>query len=164
MTIKKLTKEDARRLSALIRTVEENLTRKEFWLPVNETSAAHFFDPDWTEFWGVFEEDRLIAASALFFNPHEYGESISHLPDREGPVAEVGRCMVHPDFRGRNLLYQLNGELIRSAAARGIRFLLATIHPENTPSQKSFQKSGFEKSFTYTKNENYLRDIYTMEL
>ena len=72
--------------------------------------------------------------------------------------------MVHPDYRGRNLLATINKELISVAKEKGLRFLLATIHPDNVPSQTSFRKLGFVKRTTYFKSDGFVRDVYTFDL
>ena len=164
MEIKKLSIKDKNQLEALISVVEENIENRDFWLPINNISKEHFFDESWTEFIGMFEGDALIAAVALFFNEHEYGESLRELGVKGKKVAEIGRAMVHPDYRGHNILYQLNLCLLKEAKEKNIDMLLATIHPQNLPSQKSFQKLGMKKQHTYVKGNAYLRDIYTLDI
>ena len=112
----------------------------------------------------MFDGTRLIAAVALFYNEHEFGESLKQLGQPLGTVAEIGRAMVHPVYRGNNLLYRLNTELLKAAKGKGIDTVLATIHPDNLPSQRSFQKLGLVKQCTYVKGDRYVRDIYTMKL
>lgn len=164
MEIRKLTVDDRSNLENLINTIETNLEQRAFWLPINTTSREHFFDPAWTEFYGVFENSKLIAASALFYNEHEFKESAEAIGMENTIIAEIGRCMVHPDFRGKNLLYKINCELLKIAAEKKIEYILATIHPDNLPSQKSFQKLGIKKELTYTKSNGYVRDIYVLKL
>lgn len=162
--IRKLTIDDQAGLDNLINTIETNLERRDFWLPINTTSREHFFDSVWTEFYGIFHNSKLIAASALFYNKHEFKESAAAIGMENTVIAEIGRCMVHPDFRGKNLLYKINCELLKVAAEKRIECILATIHPDNLPSQKSFQKLGLKKELTYTKSNGYVRDIYTLKL
>ncbi len=164
MNIRKLTALDSESLKKLIEAIEDSLENKDFWLPINETSEIHFFDENWTEFYGLFEGERLVAASALFYNEHEFGESLSHLQRIGCKTAEIGRSMVHPQYRGNNYLLKINTELLKLAKSKGIELVLATIHPQNVPSQKSFQKLGFTKQCTYVKHGGFLRDIYTYDL
>ena len=163
MKIKLLTIEDKPQLEDLISSIEDNLEKPDYWLPINSTSKEHFFDPEWTIFLGMFDCEKLIAAVALFLNEHEFGESLEHLDGASGKVAEFGRAMVHPDYRGNNYLYALNLRLMEVAEEHNIDLAIATIHPDNTPSQKSFKKIGFERKLTYVKENGFLRDIYVFE-
>ena len=102
MKIKKLTLNDKEQLNILIGKIEENLEKEDYWLPINEPSREHFFDEQWTEFYGMFDGDELIAAAALFYNEHEYGESVQVIGLECDRVAEIGRAMVAPSYRGNN--------------------------------------------------------------
>ena len=164
MMIRRLTPSDHDALWELIGEIESSLPNKEFWLPIKEGSSSHFFDESWTEFHGAFDGEHLIGASALFYNSYEFGESLEQLGMDTDGVAEVGRSMVHPDYRGRNILAEINTELICVARDRGLKTLIATIHPDNIPSQSSFRKIGFVKRKTYLKSDGFVRDILTLEL
>lgn len=123
MNIRVLDKNDKAALEQLIYTIENALPVPEWWIPIDDIERSHFFDADWTCFLGAFNDDNeLVAASALFFNEHEFAEEAEKLglDIRSTNVAEVGRCMVHPDFRGHNLMCELNKRLCSIARNRGI--------------------------------------------
>ncbi len=167
MIIRKLTLDDKDGLSSLISEIENTLDNKEFWLPINETSRIHFFDEKWTRFFGIFEKGKLIAASGLFLNPHEFGESLSKIPNflpNNSEVVEIGRAMVHPKHRGNNYLFQINTQILEESKKLGKKYVIVTIHPDNIPSKKSFEKLGLNKVLTYKKSCGFIRDIYMMEL
>ena len=164
MTIQKLTVVHKPQLDLLIDHTEATLADKAFWLPIKEEARAHFFDDEWTEFYGAFDGERLIGAAALFYNEYEYGESLRRLNVNCRKVAEIGRAMVHQDYRGNHVLYSINRHLTCIARKKGIDLLLATIHPDNTPSRKSFEKLGMERQCTYTKSDGFIRDIFTMTI
>lgn len=163
-TIRKLTSKDSKELETLISIIESNLERKEFWLPINDIARSHFFYDDWTEFYGVFDEDILVGAAALFYNEHEFGESLKELGEDLYPLAEMGRAMINPEYRGNNLIQLINNKLIDVAKSKNIKYILATIHPENIPSKKSFMKIGGEYKTTYKKSNGYVRDIFILTL
>ena len=79
MIIRKLTDSDSEALFSLIEDIESTLVSRDFWLPIKDTSKEHYFDPSWTEFYGAFDGDRLVGASALFYNPFEFGESVGQI-------------------------------------------------------------------------------------
>ena len=164
MYLKKLEKGDEEKLLDLIKQIEDSLQDKKWWLPINTISKKHFFDDGWTYFLGLFDNDKLIGASALFFNKHEFGESLSNCKKAKLPVVEIGRCMILPSYRKKNLLCNLNIKLIEIAKEKGIKTILATIHPENKPSQASFKKLGFNIETTIVKNNDYVRNILLFEL
>ncbi len=164
MKIRKLEKNDSFQLDELIDITESTLSNNEFWLPLKETAKNHFFDDEWTEFYGMFDGEKLIGAAALFFDEYEYGESLAQLNISVGRVAEIGRAMVHPDYRGNNFLYSINLQLKEIAEKKSIEMLLATIHPDNIASRKSFEKLGMQKQCTYKKSQGFMRDIFTLYL
>ena len=74
-----LTSKDKAALEQLISTIENSLAVPEWWIPIDDTARAHFFDSDWTCFLGAFFGDTLAGASALFFNKHEFAEEAEKL-------------------------------------------------------------------------------------
>lgn len=157
-----LSQNDKTQLDYLISTIELNLTNKEFWLPIDETSREHFLDLNWTIFIGCFKNDALVAAAGLFLNAYEYSESLKYL-NISGSIAEIGRLMVSPEYRGNDLAYTLSKQLINIAKLKNIDYLLATSHPNNLPSQITLKKLGFSKKANYIK-QIYSRDILCMEV
>lgn len=165
MVIRKLTENDGKKLNELIDRIEFSIENKKWWLPIKEVARNNFFNDEWTYFLGMFVSENLIAASALFLNEYEYGdslESITHL-DLNGTTAEIGRCMVDPSYRGNNFLLILNKKLIEIAKDLNINNLIATIHPQNIPSKRSFEKLGFIKETTVVKSGDFSRDIYVLK-
>ena len=81
---------------------------------------------------------------------------------RSTNVAEVGRCMVHPDFRGHNLMCELNKRLCSIARNRGIDTILAVAHPDNVASNSSFRRLGAELKATATVFGSYQRNMYIL--
>ena len=153
MNIRVLDKNDKAALEQLIFTIENALPVPEWWIPIDDIERSHFFDADWTCFLGAFNDDNeLVAASALFFNEHEFAEEAEKLglDIHSTNVAEVGRCMVHPDFRGHNLMCELNKRLCSIARNRGIDTILAVAHPDNVASNSSFRRLGAELKATAT--------------
>ncbi|MBE5745772.1 MAG: GNAT family N-acetyltransferase [Clostridiales bacterium] len=165
MTIRKLTEKDKNLLYNLINNIEANLEDKTFWLPIKDKAKENFFNENWTLFYGAFKDDKLIGACALFFNEYEYGETLSYL--KHIPInscAEIGRCMVHPDYRGNNIMQLINAKLIKEAKKRNINYILATAHPKNFASNISFEKLNFKSIKTIVKENIYSRNIWLLNL
>lgn len=150
-------------LEELIAAIETNLPDPTWWLPIKPEARKNFLNPAWTRFIGVEIEDSLIAASGLFLNPFEYGESARLLGLNEPATAEIGRCMVLPSQRGKNLMFEMNMRLVELAKNLDRTHLVATAHPDNTASCQSLQKLGMELRTTTVKS-GYPRNVYCMAL
>src|SRR5574344_355815 len=99
MQVKKLDSSDQQALTELINITETNLRDKVFWYPISDISRKHFLDDKWTNFFGIFDKDKLVAAAGLFYNDNEYGESAKALHLGNHKIAEIGRIMTHPEYQ-----------------------------------------------------------------
>ena len=160
--IRKLTPDDKPQLDKLIQKIEACLPHKDWWLPIPQEAYDHFFDEKWTLFCGAFDDDKLIGASALFFNEFEYGKTASYIHLTTQKIAEIGRCMVSPDYRGHQLMVKMN-EFLFTINPKKVDCFVATAHPDNMPSIKSLEKSGFIKQATFEKFD-MKRNIYVKSL
>ena len=160
MIVRPLLKSDDAQLSILIATIENSLSDYTFWLPISDASRNHFFDSEWTHFFGAFDGGKLIAAVGLFLNENEYGESRKTVHLENKRVAEIGRAMCAPDFRRKGILNELTEEAIRQAKELDLEVLIATAHPKNVPSQSLLCHFGFAKEGYVIKSKFYERDIF----
>jgi RimJ/RimL family protein N-acetyltransferase len=79
-------------------------------------------------------------------------------------IAEIGRAMVAPEYRHKGLMNMITQELIIHAKKQGIQYLVATVHPQNIPSQKAAAALGMEKKEHCVKHGKYERDILLLKL
>jgi RimJ/RimL family protein N-acetyltransferase len=157
-----LTESDSDSLDNLINSIEGNLEKKEWWLPVTKKCRSMYFDGKSAVLIGAFNEDnKLIAASGLFFFEILSETNVSTL---NANLAEIGRCMVLPEYRGENLMLKLNRELIEKAREMGKRSIVATSHPDNKASCRSLEQLGFTKKCLVKKWNNYSRNYYTYDI
>lgn len=163
---KLLSKENQKEYCHLLETISTSIPNELFWLPISQTSAEHFFDPEWTDIIGLFDDEKLVAVSSLFYHIEEYGESAAKvgIDCTATKVAEIGRCAVLPTYRGRDIMYTLNKKLVQMAKNRDIQILIATAHPNNVPSCKSLEKLGMKLEGHIIKKKKYPRNIYIMHL
>ena len=161
---RKLEEDDESRLSTLINIIEADLSDATWWLPIKTEAKDHFFDNSWTIFQGAFEKGELVAASGLFLNPFEYGECADIIGANYNHTAEIGRCMVHPDYRGKNIMLSLNKMLLKEAKSLKRSTILATAHPNNISSNSSLIRLGMQIRKTIVKSNNYPRNILVMDL
>ena len=164
ITLRHLTKSGQHALDLLIQDVEATLPDEKFWLPISETSKAHFFDDEWTYFLGAFVKEELVGAAAMFFNENEWGESRQTIGIESSSIVEFGRAMVRSDFRGKGIMNLIASELLKVAEQKSVDYLLATVHPNNIPSQKTVTRMGMHKAGFCIKNGGFERDIFLREV
>jgi len=164
MDIKRLSVTDKNQYFKLIHEIEKNIINHDFWLPIKEKAKINFFNDKWTYILGMYDNDNLIAATSLFLDKFEYEESAKEIGIEMNNLAEIGRCMVHPMYRGNNILYKLNVRLVEDAKIFGIKKLISTIHPDNIASLKSFAKLGFHFHKTIIKESKFKRSIFTLNI
>ena len=164
MQVKKLNSNDQQALTELIDITEANLRDKVFWYPISDTSREHFLDDKWTNFFGIFDQNKLIAAAGLFYNDNEYGESakVLHLGDHN--IAEIGRIMTRPEYQHKGYMNIILSEIVKYAQTISLDYLIATVHPQNTPSYKALEKIGMHKKAHCIKHETYERDILVLNI
>lgn len=162
MEFRKITLAELPQLEELIETIENGLPHKEWWIPIDDTERAHFFDDEWTYFLGAFDGDNLAGACGLFYNEHEFGEeaALIGVDIHSTKAAEIGRCMVNPNYRGNNLMYELNSRLKKIALENGVEKILAVAHPDNIASNSSFLKLGAQFQKKATVFGGFDRNIY----
>ena len=164
MEIRIIEQNDAQKLKNLIDCIEAHVVNPQWWLPIKKEAYDNFLNPEWTLFLGAFEKEELVGASALFFNEFEYGESLSAIAPQPIPVAEIGRCMVRPSFRGHNIMLTLNRKLLEIAKERKIRTLIATAHPDNIASNTSLQALGMKIVKCIDKDHGFLRNVLLIKV
>lgn len=163
MLIRELNINDQEQLNSLIISVEENLIDDTFWLPINCESKKHFFNKSWTCFYGAFDNEKLIGAVGLFFNINEFGESQKVLNMENKKIAELGRAMIDPNYRNQGIMNLLAKVIINQASKSNLDAIIATVHPQNIPSQSFLKKLNFNKRGFVLKDNKYPRDILVKE-
>ena len=164
MEFRYLTVNDSAQLDRLIGVIESSIPDKSWWLPIQTLAKDHFFDPEWTVIYGAFEDGMLVASSSLFLTDNEFGEAAAAIGLDLAHVAEIGRCMVDPSYRGQNLMLRLNGTLVEHARKSGIHNIVATAHPSNVPSCTSLLSLGLHVAGKIVKYETYERNIFLLSL
>ena len=72
--------------------------------------------------------------------------------------------MVLPEYRGQNLMLQLNRKLVSYARDKGYEYLVATVHPDNVASRTSAETLGFKLHSRFMRKGRFLRNLYVMKL
>ena len=164
LEFRRLKDDDENKLNALINVIETDLSDAAWWLPLKAKAKEHFFDLNWTIFQGAFDSGELVGACGLFLNPFEYGECADYIGASYNHTAEIGRCMVHPNYRGQNIMLSLNKILLKEAKNLNRTTIIATVHPDNISSNTSLIKLGMKVEKTIVKQKIYPRNILQMEI
>lgn len=144
LTLRCLTPADRAVHQAMSRVICQALPNEDWLIPLSQEEYDTIFAAGSDDVvYGIFRGDRLIGTSSLVHDVSDLAviplleEILRH------PCIEVSECMVLPEYRGRGLMLQLNRLIQAESERQGIRYLLATAHPDNVPSNTSLCHLGF---------------------
>lgn len=165
-TIKKLTKQNTDDIKHLTKVITKNLTNPDMFMPFTDQAIDNMFAKTSTlNAYGAFCGDTLVAMSLYDTNYDEFEELLEPIGiDKTKRIAELGVCMTLPEFRGNNLMHLINTEILKIAKQNGFEYLVATAHPQNTPSNTSLKKLGMQCGATIIRAGHYLRNVYFIKL
>ena len=150
---------------ALSESVYNNLENKEWYIPMSQENMKTALENKLFTVVGAVKNGTLAGVSLIDRTADEFAQ-LSEVAgvgmDKKG--AELGACMVLPEYRGNNLMHLMNVELVKLARQSGIEYLVATAHPDNIASNKSLVKLGFELQAEIIRDGHYLRNSYYMEI
>lgn len=150
-TLRCLTPSDRSAHEAMSKIIYEALPSKELLIPMTpEEYDDTYTDVNDDVVYGIFRNGELIATSSLLHDVRAYAVNPELEEILRHPCIEIGESMVLPAYRGRSLMLRLN-ELIKAEAKRqGVRYMLATAHPDNKASNDSLIRLGYKiiKEFT----------------
>lgn len=146
-----LTPADRAAHKAMSTITYEALPNKEMLIPMTEEE----YDDTYTDenddvVYGVFCGDKLVATSSLLHDVRAYAVNPELDDVLKCPCIEIGESMVLPEYRGNGLMLRLNTLILEEAKRQGVRYMLATAHPDNIASNTSLQRLGYKiiKEFT----------------
>ena len=164
MEIRRIRKKYHKEFKALIETVVEALPKKEWLITPTNEEIENVFENDAVDYWGVFENNKLLAISSLAFDEQDFLEILKLLKIENKKVAEIAECMTIPFARGNNYMFKINNELVKLAKDRGVEYLIATAHPDNIASNTSLKKLGMSLGGQFYRYGCYLRNYYFMKV
>ena len=140
------------------------LQNKEWFIPFSKEEYDQVLTPEHDFFYGIFDGDKLVAVSGLLLDKSFSKELCDVLGVDVETTAEVGGSMVLLEYRGQNLMYNINVKVVEKAREMGFKRLVATVHPDNVASRTSAEKLGFVKKAVIQRQGKYLRNVYLMDL
>lgn len=159
MELKKLQKSDKEQFRTLNETIRNNLANSAFFIPLGDFVFENFYKPDMFITYGFFDGEKLAACSLLSLDEDDLSE-LKELLKLDGKTAELGASMTLPDYRGNNLMLKINQKLLSEAAPAGLKYIVATAHPDNVASNSSLKKLGMEKVAEINRHGTYKRNVY----
>jgi ribosomal protein S18 acetylase RimI-like enzyme len=95
---------------------------------------------DTGKFFGLQENDALIAVAGIHVYSREYG------------VAALGNIATHPDYRGQGLAGKVTACLTRELVNEGLTVTL-NVAADNEPAIRCYSRLGFERTHHYREAE-----------
>jgi RimJ/RimL family protein N-acetyltransferase len=96
----------------------------------------------------VFDDDKVVGFSAIHFL-RQWPDYLEQQFENEAypcqHCALVWFTLVHPDYRGLGINKKMTQLRLSEAAKVGVKYLIATVHPDNIPSLRMLQSLGMKQ-------------------
>lgn len=163
-TVRQLTPHDKEAFMQMNKDTFYKQMDPSFFIPFTEIEIEKDFSPEAKDILlGIFEKDQLVAVSGLLYDLSDFYD----LPELQGydfqQMAEIGGCMTSPRHRNNGYMRMINENILKTAQQQQLRYLVATAHPDNIPSNSSLQRLGM-KWFGHFQRHNYPRNLYFLDL
>lgn len=162
--IEKASQEDACLFAEIILKVWEEMEQKEWFVAdAPDYTREKLLEGKGMGYKAVEAENGMPAGVFLVTIPGESEENLGNdlgmpLSERQ-KVAHMETAVVLSRYRGNHLQYRMMQEGEGDLRQRGYRYLMCTIHPENTYSLSNALKQGYQIMATKEKYGGYLRHI-----
>lgn len=159
--IEKLDYSDVDDIIDLQNNVVTNLTNKDIFQPDTKEFITNHIKKQ-GKIVGCKVENKLIAYAVLRFPMYKednLGIDIKLDYDKLKFVVHFESIAVLSDYRGNNLQQLLCNYIETIAINKGMKYLLATVSPDNIQSLNNFNKLGFEVKLEKTKYNGLTRYI-----
>lgn len=162
--IVKATVSDAAAIAEVIQKVYESMDKKEWYVADNAEYTENMLRTGKGKgYMAIAEDTKEIAGIFMVAFPglsaDNLGRDLGFSEEQLLFTAHMDSAAVLPKYRGNHLQYRLMQEAESDLRAKGYRYLLCTIHPDNRFSQANALKQGYEVAKTTIKYGGYLRNI-----
>lgn len=162
---KEIEQKDKEKILYLIDNVINNLERPEFYfIGDKEKEIQRMFDLEYVYNLGAYDNEKLVGMTQLYVDQEDLKEYIDVLELKKYKVCELGSALVLKEYRNRGIMQNLIKMQKDKAKYLKFNYMIATVHPENIPSNIAFEKSGFSIKKRIMINDKYLRNLYQIEL
>ncbi len=164
MQIQQLSNKHLESLKQIINIALKNIQDPNWFIPLDPDNIDKIFDLNICAIYGIFDNDKLLAISGLFWDESDYHDIKKTLNISDKKVVEIAECITLPEARGNNYMLTLNKLLLQKAKEMGYQYIIATAHPDNIASNKSLTKLGMTTSNQILRYDKYLRNVYSIKL
>lgn len=162
---KEIEQKDKEKILGLMDNVINNLERPEFYfIGDKEKELQRMFDLDYVYNLGAYDNEKLVGMTQLYVEQEDLKEYIDILGLERYKVCELGSALVLKEYRNRGIMQNLIKIQKDKAKYLKFEYMIATVHPENIPSNSIFKKFGFSIKKQTMINDKYLRNLYQIEL
>ena len=132
-------------LDAIVR--EDNITQDDFF--DTRENLEYLFDKEHYIHFGAFEECSLYGALRLALDQDKLMK-YKEILGSDGKLCFFGHGIVHPDYRGEDIMTKLAGHAIAKADKEQCETVITIVHPKNVPGLGTVDKLKF-RNIGYTK-------------
>ncbi|MFF2481117.1 GNAT family N-acetyltransferase [Paenibacillus sp. NPDC058071] len=159
---------DIPEIVALTREVATRMPEPSHFVSTDEECLVNYLHDEVGVITGACDEQGRIAAYTILTFPgrseDNLGRELGISEDELPLVASLDTTIVHEDARGQGLQLQFHRHREQIARSRGMRYLYATVHPDNAYSIRNLEAAGLTRRFTRFMYGGLPRHCYAKEL
>lgn len=143
--------------------VVDGMENKNLFYPLSREELIESLQLDYVS--GIFSPDGRMAAFSVIVSNRDGERSLAsdvHLNPSE--VFTFDAVAVDNEYRGRGFQRTFIGWSIDLAKSTGVKHIVATVDPQNIPSERNFLAEGFHVAETKTKYIGLTRDILRLDV
>lgn len=164
MNIFELTLKDKENYLKLYDSVVATLEHPEWLTHINQKERKTIFTNNDIYMFACEMDNRLVGASGFFLDYSGIENIVEFVKLKNVKIAEIGASIVIPQYRGKNIMLNINKFAVQKAKEIGLEYLIASVHPDNLPSNNSLRALGMEFKGTTFRNGKLLRNIYLLKI
>lgn len=162
-TMKRLGFDSLSAVENLQRKVVDGMENKNLFYPLSREELIESMQLDYIS--GIFSPEGRLAAFSVIVSNRDGERSLAsdvHLNPSE--VFTFDAVAVDNEYRGRGFQRTFIGWSIELAKSSSVKYIVATVDPQNTPSERNFLAQGFHIAETKTKYIGLTRDILRLDV
>ena len=162
-TMKRLGFDSLSAVESLQSKVVDKMENKNLFYPLSREELIESLQLDYLS--GIFSPNGQLAAFCVIVSNRSSERSLaSDLSLNPSEVFTFDAVAVDNDYRGRGFQRTFIDWSISLAKSTGVKHIIATVDPQNTPSERNFLSKGFYVAQTKTKYIGLTRDFLRLDL
>ena len=167
--IERASGKDAKMMADIIEKVWEDIVNKEWFVADDKDYTTRILKEENGLGYKAVEKDSGTVAGIFIVSlpgmrEENLGRDIELAKEELGKVAHMESVAILPSYRGNGLQYALMQQGESDLRKMGYRYLMCTVHPDNSYSRNNVIRQGYEAVLTKEKYGGYIRDILLKKL